>query len=192
MLVVKRYPELFHAYVGIGQEACSPEREHEIQDAWIREQAALRGDEEAQRRLQSEQSLDCEELLFKYGAEIRGETDWHGLLKAGLSAPEYSLADVLRVKKGVAFSARNLKFNAIQGALMGKVQSVDVPVYFFTGRFDYTDPVPCTLEYFDRLRAPAKQIVWFDHSAHFLFLEEPDKFAEEMKRVSQRTGTEPQ
>lgn len=185
MLVVKQNPQLFYAYVGIGQEACSQAREHEIQDAWIQEQAVARNDKEALYQLQGQEPLDREEWLFKYGAEIHNETNWHVLLKAGLTAPEYNLLDVLKVKEGLAFSARTMKFNAIKGALMDEIRSVDVPVYFFTGRFDYTDPVPCTVEYFERLRAPKKQIVWFDHSAHFLFLEQPDKFAEELQHVKE-------
>jgi pimeloyl-ACP methyl ester carboxylesterase len=185
MLVIKRYPELFHAYVGIGQEACSAAREHEIQDAWIREHAVARDDKEALRQLQGQEPLDRESWLFKYGGEIRSEISWHVLLKAGLTAPEYNLLDVLNVRKGVTFSGRTMKFNAIHGPLMDDVTSVDVPVYFFTGRFDYTDPVPCTVEYFERLHAPSKKLVWFDHSAHFLFLEEPNEFAEKLQRVQQ-------
>jgi pimeloyl-ACP methyl ester carboxylesterase len=187
MLVANRYPELFRAYVGMGQEGCSQDREHGLQDTWIRQQALARGDREALRQLEGQQPLDRERWLFKYGAEIHRATNWYPLLWAGFTAPEYNLVDVLNVKKGVTFSARNLKFNAIRGALMDEITSLEVPVHFFTGRFDYTDPVPCTLEYFERLRAPEKHLVWFERSAHFLFLEEPDKFAEELRRVAATT-----
>lgn len=185
MLVVKRYPDLFHAYIGIGQEACSPAREHEIQDAWIRQQAVARSDGEALEQLKSSKPLDRERWLFKYGAEIHNKTNWHTLLWAGFTAPEYNLFDIWKLKKGVAFTAHTLKFNTIDGALMDEVTAVDVPVYFFSGRFDYTDPVPCTIEYFDRLRAPKKQLVWFDNAAHFVFLDEPQRFSEQMRYVTQ-------
>ena len=185
MLVAKRYPYLLHAYVGIGQEACSPTREHEIQDAWIHQQAVTRSDYEALEQLRSSKPLDRERWLFKYGAEIHNKTNWHTLIWAGVTAPEYNLFDIWKLKKGVTFSAQALKFNAIHGALMDEVTQVDVPVYFFSGRFDYTDPVPCTVEYFNRLRAPKKQLVWFDNAAHFVFLEEPQEFAEQMRYVKQ-------
>ncbi len=64
------------------------------------------------------------------------------------------------------------------------VQRLDIPAYFFTGRYDYTDPFECTEEYGRRLQAHKKEIVWFEESAHFPFLEEPEKFAREMKRVA--------
>ena len=41
---------------------------------------------------------------------------------------------------------------------------------------------------FQKITAPLKKIVWFDHSAHFVFLEEPSRFAAEMRRVVQETN----
>jgi hypothetical protein len=41
---------------------------------------------------------------------------------------------------------------------------------------------------FEKISAPLKKIVWFDHSAHFVFLEEPSRFAAEMRRVVQETN----
>ena len=40
-----------------------------------------------------------------------------------------------------------------------------------------------TGQYFDRLQAPHKELVWFEHSAHFPFIEEPERFAAELRRV---------
>jgi pimeloyl-ACP methyl ester carboxylesterase len=64
----------------------------------------------------------------------------------------------------------------MDGSLLEHVTSVDVPVYFFTGRFDYTTPFELIELYHDRLEAPAKKMVWFEKSAHFPFFEEPEKF----------------
>ena len=44
-----------------------------------------------------------------------------------------------------------------------------------------------SLALFEKISAPLKKIVWFDHSAHFVFLEEPSRFAAEMRRVVQET-----
>jgi pimeloyl-ACP methyl ester carboxylesterase len=41
---------------------------------------------------------------------------------------------------------------------------------------------------FEEISAPSKKLVWFDHSAHFVFLEEPSRFAAEMRRVEQETA----
>jgi hypothetical protein len=41
---------------------------------------------------------------------------------------------------------------------------------------------------FSSLAAPIKRMVWFEHSAHFVFFEEPKQFALEMKRVAAETS----
>ena len=188
ILVAQRYPELFHAYIGIGQEGCPPAEEREIQDNWIRHEALQANNSEALRQIEGKETLDREKWLFQFGGELHGRRSWWVFLWDGVTAPEYTLRDVFKVKAGVNFTSRNLKYDAITGSLMEAVPSVNVPVYFFTGRYDFTDPAECTERYFNRLKAPNKQMVWFEQSAHFPFFEEPQIFAEEMERVAAETG----
>ena len=70
---------------------------------------------------------------------------------------------------------------------MDDVTRLAVPVYFFEGRMDYTAPFVCAQAYFDRLDAPHKRLVWFAHSAHFPFLEEPQAFAAALDWVAEET-----
>ena len=42
---------------------------------------------------------------------------------------------------------------------------------------------------FERISAPVKKVVWFEHSAHFVFLEKPSQFAAEMRRLVQETNS---
>lgn len=91
--------------------------------------------------------------------------------------------DVVRLVRGLNFTHREMKFDAIDGNLIDAVPQVVIPVYFFTGRYDYTDPYILTEEYARRLEAPRKELVWFEESAHFPFLEEPDNFARQMGKV---------
>jgi pimeloyl-ACP methyl ester carboxylesterase len=60
-----------------------------------------------------------------------------------------------------------------------------VPVFFFVGRHDFNTPSRLAAEYLERLDTPLKGLVWFEHSAHFPFFEEPDLFHREMVRVQQ-------
>jgi pimeloyl-ACP methyl ester carboxylesterase len=72
--------------------------------------------------------------------------------------------------------------------LMDEVPVLGVPTYFFEGRRDFTVPSACAQEYFEQLRAPHKSLIWFEHSAHFPFLEEPERFAAELRRVAAETS----
>jgi alpha-beta hydrolase superfamily lysophospholipase len=49
------------------------------------------------------------------------------------------------------------------------------PVIIFNGRHDYNVSASATAEWFAKVEAPSKQLVWFEHSAHEMFNEEPGK-----------------
>jgi hypothetical protein len=60
--------------------------------------------------------------------------------------------------------------------LVRSVPSVDVPVFFFLGRHDRHVEATVAANYFGALRAPVKQLLWFENSAHNIPFEEPDLF----------------
>jgi pimeloyl-ACP methyl ester carboxylesterase len=187
ILVAQRAPERLYAYVGIGQLACSEEENRSIQDKWIRDEATRARDKEAIEELDGKKPFDREKWLFKYGGEIHSAKSWWPLLWSGLRSPEYTFGDVANLKRGVDFTSRNLQYDVIHGSILENVSALQLPVYFFSGRFDYTDPTICTVRLFEKISAPSKKLVWFDHSAHFVFLEEPPRFAAQMRRVEQET-----
>lgn len=57
-----------------------------------------------------------------------------------------------------------------------EIDEVEVPVYFVIGRHDWNTPFELVEEYFDLLKAPKKELIWFEKSAHSPCHEEPDKF----------------
>src|SRR4029453_9924284 len=118
ILVAKRAPEVLHAYVGIGQLACSDDENRTIQDSWIREQATRTSDRQALDELNGQSPLDREKWLFKYGAEIRSARNWWPLLWSGLLAPEYTFQDAVNVKRGVNFNKRQLRYDVINGSIL--------------------------------------------------------------------------
>ena len=182
MLVIARHPELYRAYVGIGQLArLSPISG--IQDEYIRRCANRSGDLDAIKELDEKGGSVREELLFRFGGEIHDARSYLPLLLTGLTAPEYNLRDARNIPKGVSLYAKHFVYNSISGELMDAIQEVKVPVYFFTGRYDYTDPFTLTEEYFSEIKAPEKHLIWFEQSAHFPFYEEPATFARQMREV---------
>ncbi len=182
MLVIARHPELYRAYVGIGQLASSGPIAG-IQDEYIRQSAQRASDQEAIDELEAKGSSVRETLLFKFGGEIHHATSFMPLMLTGLISPEYSLRDARNIPKGVSLYAKNFVDNSISGELMDIVTQVKIPIYFFTGRYDYTDPFRLTEQYFTRIEAPEKHLVWFEDSAHFPFYEEPTAFARQMRSV---------
>lgn len=66
------------------------------------------------------------------------------------------------------------------------VATLEVQVYIFAGRQDYQTPSPVAKKYFDLLECPHKEFVWFEHSAHLLNFEEPEKFYQECLKIKQQ------
>jgi pimeloyl-ACP methyl ester carboxylesterase len=141
------------------------------------------GDQVAIKELEEMGASVREELLFKFGGEIHKAKSFMPLLLTGLAAPEYSLRDARNIPKGVSLYSRDFVYNSISGDLIDVITQVKIPVYFFTGRYDYTDPFTLTEQYFSKIDAPEKHMVWFEESAHFPFYEEPAAFARQMRGV---------
>ena len=55
-----------------------------------------------------------------------------------------------------------------------EINSVDIPIYFLHGIFDYTVNYSLTKEYFNSLNAPIKGFYTFNNSAHSPIFEEPE------------------
>ncbi len=182
MLLIQRHPELFHAYIGIGQ-VVDEARASEIAGRFIRRQALEREDQEALVEIDTSGTAVQEKWLFKYGGVLYGKTGYMPFIWAGIKAPEYGLFDIPKVGKGSSFSSQHMVYNVIDGPLINHVTEVKVPVYFFTGRHDYTTPFELVEEYFQTLRAPFKKLVWFERSAHFPFFSEPKLFAHALESI---------
>lgn len=182
MLFVQEHPELVKAFISVGQVVDS-EAAHNIQRRFILKRARETGQSEIIKNVESNKAISYEPWLFEFGGELWHATSWWPLLWTGVKAPEYSLSDVAKVPKGSNFSSRYMTYDVIDGDLRDHVKKVEVPVYFFTGRHDYTTPFELVERYCDSLKAPHKEMVWFNDSAHFPFLEQPAEFATQMRKV---------
>jgi len=111
------------------------------------------------------------------------------MILTGLAASEYTLSDGLNVRKGVAFTHKAYVYDGPSLPLYQSVTSLSVPVYVFEGRRDYVSPTACAQRLFAALSAPRKIWTWFDHSAHFPFLEEPERFHQALLAVASQTQT---
>jgi pimeloyl-ACP methyl ester carboxylesterase len=66
----------------------------------------------------------------------------------------------------------------IRDDLSARLTEFDLPVYFLTGRHDYTANAELTRAYFDVIEAPAKGFYLFETSAHSPLFEEPGRATE--------------
>lgn len=187
-LTVQRWPELYHAYVGVGQVVDMRENER-ISYAWTLAQAEKAGDARSVAKLKAigpppyldnfrTKLMAQRKILGKYGGEVHGNPNGGTfiLLRGLLSAREYSWRDRINVVRGILVGIRLMWPQILEIDLMTQVPELKVPVYFVEGRYDYEAPAVLAERYFDALKAPRKTLIWFEHSAHFVNTEEADAF----------------
>ncbi len=97
-----------------------------------------------------------------------------------ITSSEYGLLDKINFFRGVINTFNHVYQQLYDVDLRTNYVKLDVPVYFFLGRHDINAPTSLVEEYEQVLEAPDKKIVWFEHSAHSPWINERDKFIEEV------------
>ena len=189
VLYARRQEEKVCAFVGIGQvtdnSAASPA--FSLQRSFLEDRREQLGLEPGI----AVDDSNLEDLLFKSGSELYGETSFVPLLLSGLMAPEYNLLDSLNVAKGSSFSSRHMRYDMPRDLLANEWQ-FNIPVALIMGRYDMVTPTQLANEYFDRIEAPLK--AWFDvdEAAHFPHFEKPKRFTAILSELRESWGDCPQ
>jgi len=190
ILTSYQYPELFHAYFGIGQ-VCDQYRGERVSFEWVKEQAKIRNDGKAIKKLSSMTFPDSlatsdtwinfimyeRNYVSKFGGGVTHKmTSMWPVVKMILDAKEYTLSEKLNYMPASMFSLEHLWPEVINKNLSKEIDSMQVPVYIFQGKFDYQTPYIVAKDFFDQLKAPEKEFFTFENSAHSPIMEEKDKF----------------
>ena len=186
LLAVREHPEYYLAFVGTGQMAGDRGQVAAERREFLVRAAAETGDPELRARLAAPLVEVTEDDLFRYGGELHAARNFLPILMTGLRAPEYTLLDIMNVRKGSDLVGREMKYDVEPRPLEGEIPALEVPVFFLLGRHDFNTPSRLAAEYLNRLSAPLNGLVWFERSAHFPFFEEPKRFRAEMLRIDGR------
>ena len=83
-----------------------------------------------------------------------------------------------------------LRYQIINLDIPTKVPRLEIPVYFFSGRYDLTVNKDLSKEYLKKIEAPVKGFYTFNKSAHSPMFEEPQRLKEILiKDVLNQTTT---
>lgn len=183
VLIAERHPELFHAYIGMGQ-VVNMERGEDISYRFVLDRAQAEGNKKALEELSAihppyattQELMTQRAWLSHYHGDVYGGGGTSELIKGILISPEYSIAKKLSFY-GCAINSVDQAWSDVQRIdFIRYVPRLDVPVYFFAGRHDYNTPFELVEEFSRGLDAPHNEIVWFENSAHSPNLEESDRY----------------
>lgn len=181
------HPEWLHAYIGVGQGIDGRESERRGW-AWTMAQARQAGDRQAIADLQSiapyaapNRPIPLDAILLQRkwlnyfgGAAWRRPTGAEFEIRAIKLSPEYSDEDVRNAFKGQPAVTRALLPEVVATDLSG-IRRLKTPLILLLGRHDINVSSEVASEWFARVEAPAKQLVWFERSGHHVTSEEPGK-----------------
>jgi pimeloyl-ACP methyl ester carboxylesterase len=181
-LYAAQFPEKVSAYVGSGQIGDWSASEVSTYTYTLKEAQRLNNRKVLQKlRAMGPPPHTAKELLTQRFSLLRieGEPIVRGFWTLGrifFSVPETSIFEIPNVMNALEFSldAMWAKVTAIN--LLKVVPALQMPVFFFLGRYDHCVPSEISVAYFDVLTAPSKKIIWFEESGHEPFVDEPAKF----------------
>lgn len=182
MQAISQAPELYQAYIGIGQVSDQVTGEIDNLNYCI-EQAQAQNNRSDVTYLEGlRNSIANGEInaprnyVRKYGGAARLINETEDMVTGLLFNPEYSLLDIIRYTLGVVRFQDILIEMQIEEPILQLVDSVDVPIYFVMGQYDHMTSTVAAQEYFNVLEAPRKDFIVYEHSAHYPQLEEKEKF----------------
>ena len=192
--MAERHPEWLYAYIGVGEMADMPESERR---GWRFAVDAAR----RTRNSQAVRELDAIAPYFVPGhpnplKDVFTERKWISVFGGTMAfrdgskadtdlgelSPDYTDREIPHLWDGNKFTERYILAEVLNHDW--SVPNLDCPVIFFAGRHDYIANSQVLAEWFERLKSPSKQFVWFENSGHMPMTEEPAKFLNSLLRFA--------
>ena len=195
LLTVQKYPELYYAFVGSGQEVRPSEGERIGYDYALSHAGENRMAVKELNEINSpipylemdssgkwfEKIKTQRKWLVALGGEVFGRSDYSMLFGTStFLAPEYSWVDFIRFGLGSIFSLKKIWPSMMKFDFESQVPRINVPVFFFQGKHDFNAPTILVERYFTSLEAPKKELVIFENSGHHPMYEEAERYDREL------------
>jgi len=201
--LARTHPDWLHAYIGMGQFIDGPENEA-LGYAFALREARAAGNAQAIRELETltpypgpPETLTLPRIITQrkwvifYGGLTAGRNNFDYDNNARTLSPAYSDADLEQAANGEEETLVRLLPELIR-LDSRSVTSLGCPTFIFAGRRDYETPSQIAAAWFTRLRAPQKTLVWFEHSAHMMHVEQPGRLllhlVQDVRPIAMRAG----
>lgn len=185
-----QHPELYHAYIAMAQIADQKKSEL-LAYTYMYEQYQATGNTKMTKQFDRYPVQTSDQAYQQYAKSSLRDTAMHdlgvgtthtmhsvitGIFFPSLRCTVYTPTERINIWRGKAFAQTTpvglgcAQFNAFDA-----VPTLDIPIYFFAGIYDYTCCYSLQKEYYEQVQAPLKAFYTFDNSAHSPLFEEPEK-----------------
>ena len=188
--VAREHPEWLYAYIGVGQ-VVNVRHSEEIGFEFALKSAKADHNDQAVKDLESlapypgtgavtlEHVALQRKWLQYYGGLTWNRRNFDYASDAWTLSPDYSEADLDAIGKGSVLTLNQL-LPALSHYDIENETDFRCPIVIFDGRHDYSVSHEVSAEWFARVHAPYKKLVWFEDSAHMMFQEQPGRFLEHL------------
>lgn len=97
-----------------------------------------------------------------------------------IASPEYGLYDKVNYARGLIATMDVVYSQLWEVDLRTQAPHLEVPIYLLEGRHDVNAPPALAEDYLQKLEAPYKQLIWFEHSGHSPWVDEAGKVVDVM------------
>lgn len=189
LLAVQRKPALYVAYIGMGQITNQAESE-KIAYKYMLERFTANGSQKLVDELKKYPVLESDSNINPYYKSAIRDKYMH---KSGIgtmhkmksifreifipvwTCKAYTMGEKINIwrSKFSFLPKTNLINEMLETDFTIKVPSLEIPVYFFSGKYDLTVNVNLSKAYLNKMNAPLKGFYTFNNSAHSPLFEEP-------------------
>jgi pimeloyl-ACP methyl ester carboxylesterase len=187
--LINLYPEDFYGFISIGQ-VVDFSQSLNLSYAFTLEKAKKEECEEAVNELIEIGEPPFNEDDTKLSVILRNVERFGGSMHNKVSFPsivkncgDYTEIDLKNIPKGLDFSDKHLWSEVIRTNLIDNLTDFKVPIYFLCGKYDYITPTELVKEYCNKINAPFKKLIILENSAHYPYIEEPNKFSQSIIEV---------
>ncbi len=200
LMMVEQHPEFYYSFIGTGQMVDFLETEI-IDYQMALDDARKNGNDGLVAKLEEQgpppYSSGVALKTIAYLSPLNGIMARTGQLNSapvstldGYLGVEYGLLDKLNYFWGL-FRTLDVFYSKLYSVdLRERCLSLDVPIYVFHGRYDFNAPASLVEDYMQRLKAPAKSLVYFEHSGHNPWQTENELFIQRARAVFEETMKE--
>lgn len=185
MKAALKRPDLFYAYIGIGQVINVIDNEKVSFDFALKT-AIEKNNDTAIKELSSiapypgNEPLTRERIIIErkwaqyFGGLSAYRDNSYYYFAAPRLSPLYTLKDIEGIDNGNIFTLSKIlpEFFKVD---FKNIKSFPIPIFMFMGRHDYSTPSEPTAAWLKTLKAPLKKGIWFENSSHLIPFEEPGK-----------------
>lgn len=198
IFMAKEQPELYHAFMGTGQMVAFEETE-KIDYALAMKLAKENEDQKIVDSLRKNgpppyygKSVTTKSAVYLNYLSQRmarnPEIQNPGFQTIrDLSAKEYGILDKVNYLRGILQTFNQVYPQLYEIDLRKDYAKLDIPVYFLLGKHDLNAPRSLAEDYYAKLAAPEKEIIWFEHSGHNPWINERERFAKVVQQIAEKT-----